>query len=46
MRSKSYEIDVAQAEKFARRLTIRASRQRVFDAIGTIDGSRHCGQRS
>jgi uncharacterized protein YndB with AHSA1/START domain len=41
MRSKSYEINVGQAEKFARRLTIRASRQRVFDAIGTIDGPRH-----
>jgi uncharacterized protein YndB with AHSA1/START domain len=41
VRSKSYEINVGQAEKFARRLTIRASRQRVFDAIGTIDGPRH-----
>jgi uncharacterized protein YndB with AHSA1/START domain len=40
MRSTFDEITVTTAGKFARRLTIRASRERVFDAIGTVDGPR------
>jgi uncharacterized protein YndB with AHSA1/START domain len=31
----------AQALTYARRLSIRAPRERVFDAIATLDGPRH-----
>ena len=35
------ESTATQAEAYARQLTIQASRERVFDAIGTLDGPRH-----
>ena len=35
------ESTATQAEAYARHLTIQASRERVFDAIGTLDGPRH-----
>ena len=35
------EIPAARAAMYARELTIDAARERVFDAIATLDGPRH-----
>ena len=35
------EVSGAQETLYARKLTIGASRERVFDAIATLDGPRH-----
>jgi uncharacterized protein YndB with AHSA1/START domain len=32
---------LGQAAEYTRRLVIRASRERVFDAVATVDGPRH-----
>lgn len=41
MTAKPGEDFTVPALMYARRLTIRSSRERVFDAIGTVDGPRH-----
>ena len=41
MTTKPGEVIAAHAGMYARQLTIRAPRQAVFDAIGTLDGPRH-----
>jgi uncharacterized protein YndB with AHSA1/START domain len=41
MTTKPGEVVAAEASRYARQLTIQAPRERVFDAIGTLDGPRH-----
>ena len=41
MRTTPGEATQAQTPRYARQLTILAPRERVFDAIGTLDGPRH-----
>ena len=41
MTPKPGNVVSARATMYARQLTIGAARQRVFDAIATLDGARH-----
>jgi uncharacterized protein YndB with AHSA1/START domain len=41
MTTKPGDAVAAQALAYTRQLTIRAARERVFDAVGTLDGPRH-----
>jgi uncharacterized protein YndB with AHSA1/START domain len=41
MTTKPGEVITAHASLYARQITIQAPRERVFDAIGTLDGPRH-----
>src|SRR5258707_82212 len=41
MTTKPGDVAGARATMYARQLTIGAARQRVFDAIATLDGPRH-----